>query len=63
MSNRQNKRKSERMLTAIANKAKKDMADWLDTLSIEPTVEQMKAWKAGYIAGINRSKENNDNRS
>ena len=57
MSNRKDRRKAERMLLAIANKAKKDMSDWLDTLTEEPTVEQMQAWKAGYIAGINRSKD------
>ena len=58
MSNRNDKRKAERMLISIANKAKKDMGDWLDTLTEEPTVEQMKAWKAGYIAGVNRSRDN-----
>lgn len=57
MSNRQQKRKTERMLVSIANKAKKDMGAWLDTLKHEPTVEQMEAWKAGYIAGINRSED------
>lgn len=57
MSNRKDKRKAERMLIAIANKAKKDMGAWLDTLKQEPTVEQMEAWKAGYIAGVNRSRD------
>jgi hypothetical protein len=52
--NRYEKRKTKRMLDNVAIKAKKDMGIWLDALASNPTVEEMKAWKAGYIAGINR---------
>jgi hypothetical protein len=50
---RQNKRKTQRALEAIARKAKVDMAEWLDAAG-DVTASELNAWKAGYIAGINR---------
>jgi hypothetical protein len=59
---REERRKAQRLLESISTKAKKDMAEWLETLdSADPTVAEMKAWKAGYIAGINRY-NNKDNK-
>jgi hypothetical protein len=56
--NRAEKRKNQRILQAIANKAKLDMQDYILSLSKPPTPEMLEAWKAGYIAGINRSTSN-----
>jgi len=55
MSNsRQQKRKQEAQLSAIIRKAKIDMEKWISTLSAMPTEVEIKAFQAGYIAGINR---------
>lgn len=53
--NRQDKRKAERELTKIIKYAKIDMENWLMSLLVEPTPEELAAFKAGYIAGINRN--------
>jgi hypothetical protein len=53
--NRQDKRKDARKLVSIVNKAKKDMAIWLATQTLEPTEAELIAWKAGYLAGMNRA--------
>lgn len=57
---RTNKRKHERLLSKIMLNAKKDMEEYLDSLGDSNiTVEEMKAWKFGYIAGINRARKQN----
>jgi hypothetical protein len=52
--NREDKRKAERVVRNVAEKAKKDMVDWLQTLDHDPTPFEMAAYKAGYLAGLNR---------
>ena len=55
MSNsRYQKRKQDAQLSAIIRKAKIDMERWVSTLSTMPTEVEIKAFQAGYIAGINR---------
>jgi hypothetical protein len=54
------RRKSQRFLDSLKHKAKKDMGVWLESLAEEPTIEMVQAWKAGYIAGINRMNNNKD---
>lgn len=55
MSNsRYQKRKQDAQLAAIIRKAKVDMEKWVSTLSTMPTELEIKAFQAGYIAGINR---------
>jgi hypothetical protein len=54
MSNRQQKRKQDAELAAIIRKAKADMANWISNLSDMPSEVEIKAFQAGYIAGINR---------
>lgn len=53
--NRTQKRKAERELNNIIKHAKMDMESWLMTLTAEPTPQELSAFKAGYIAGINRN--------
>ena len=55
MSNsRYQKRKQDAQLAAIIRKAKVDMEKWVSTLCTMPTELEIKAFQAGYIAGINR---------
>ncbi len=53
--NRQDKREMKRKLESLANKAKQDMLKWAMDLEHEASKEEGEAWKAGYIAGINRN--------
>lgn len=51
---RQQKRKQEAELAAIIRKAKSDMQKWISDLPTIPSESEIKAFQAGYIAGINR---------
>lgn len=55
---RKTKRQNERLLNSIKRKAKKDMEDWMVGLSELPSEGEVKAFQAGYIAGIGRGSEN-----
>lgn len=48
------KRKISKDVAAIAKKAKKAMASWVASLSELPSEKEVRAWQAGYIAGINQ---------
>ena len=54
MSNRQLKRKQDAQLNSIIHKAKIDMEKWILTLPTAPSGIEIRAFQAGYIAGINR---------
>lgn len=55
MSNsRYQRRKEEAQLAAIIRKAKVDMEKWISDLPTLPSEIEIKAFQAGYIAGINR---------
>lgn len=55
MSNtRYQKRKQDAELAAIIRKAKTDMQKWISSLTVLPSESEIKAFQAGYIAGINR---------
>jgi hypothetical protein len=49
------KRKVNKDVAAIAKKAKKAMASWISSLSELPSEKEIRAWQAGYIAGINQT--------
>jgi hypothetical protein len=51
---RYQKRKQSAELAAIVRKAKTDMQKWMYDLSDVPSEKEIKAFQAGYIAGINR---------
>jgi hypothetical protein len=55
---RKTKRQNERLLNSIKRKAKKDMEDWMLGLSELPSEGEVKAFQAGYVAGIGRGSEN-----
>ncbi len=52
---RMQKRKVNKDVAAIAKKAKKAMASWISSLSELPSEKEIRAWQAGYIAGINQT--------
>lgn len=52
--NRQEKRNETRKIASVVKKAKEDMAVWLAMQTLEPTESELLAWKAGYLAGMNR---------
>jgi hypothetical protein len=55
MSDRWQKRKYSAETAAIIRKAKKDMMSWIGVLGYSPNEQEVRAWQAGYIAGINRA--------
>ena len=54
MSDRWQRRKSEKETEKIVKVAKQDMLSWMSELSSIPSEEEIRAWQAGYLAGINR---------
>jgi hypothetical protein len=54
MSNRPAKRNNTRILNKVISNGKKDMQSYIESTG-EITIEQLNAWKAGYVAGINRA--------
>jgi len=59
MSNRSARRHNTRIINKVVSDGKRDMQDFIESRG-EITMEQLNAWKEGYIAGINRA--NADNR-
>ena len=53
------KRKATKQLNSIAKKAKQAMASWMAILGYVPSGEEVRAWQAGYIAGINDNGDKN----
>lgn len=60
MSNRYEKRKLKKEAGSIIRKAKIDMAEYLESLNRVPEEVEVKAWQAGYIAGLNRANGNKE---
>jgi predicted GIY-YIG superfamily endonuclease len=58
--NRYQTRKNKKQAENILNKAKKDMQVYVLEYSQKtegiPTEWELKAWQAGYVAGLNRAK-------
>jgi hypothetical protein len=52
---RYHKRKAVRETKKLVEKAKKAMADWMTGLAEVPTEKEVRAWQAGYVAGINQN--------
>lgn len=49
------RRAVEKALKKLQAKAKEDMLKWAMSMDHEPSHAEGEAWKAGYIAGINRN--------
>jgi hypothetical protein len=54
------KRQNERLLNSVKRKAKKDMEEWMLSLPELPSEGEVKAFQAGYIAGISRGSQENE---
>ena len=54
---RAERRQVSKEIRSIARKAKEAMYKWVITLDHEPTDNELLAWQAGYIAGLNRDNE------
>lgn len=54
---REERRKIQRDIDYIVDNAKKDMANWIMKLPYDVTERELTAWQAGYIAGLNRVRE------
>jgi hypothetical protein len=52
---RAERREIKKVLDRLQNKAKEDMLKWAMSLEQEPSKAEGEAWKAGYIAGLNRN--------
>lgn len=55
---RKTRRDNERVLNTIKKKATKDTENWILSLSSPPTKNEVIAFQAGYIAGMNRGTNN-----
>jgi hypothetical protein len=58
MSDRRQKRILDKEAAAVTRKAKVDMERYVLSLSELPSEREIRAWQAGYIAGINRGSNN-----
>jgi hypothetical protein len=58
MSDRRQKRILDKEAAAVTRKAKADMERYVLSLSELPSEREIRAWQAGYIAGINRGSNN-----
>ena len=55
---RKTRRDNERIINTIKKKATKDTENWILGLSSPPTKNEIIAFQAGYIAGMNRGMNN-----
>ncbi len=60
MKNRQDKRKDTAILKSVIHKAKVDMQKWMTDLPVLPSENEIRAFQAGYIAGMNRGSNNKE---
>jgi hypothetical protein len=58
MSDRRQKRILDKEAAAVTRKAKVDMKRYVSELSELPSEKEIRAWQAGYVAGINRGANN-----
>ena len=56
--NRQVRRDNDRIINTVKKKAVKDMNHWVETVKHNITPNEILAFKAGYIAGLNRGSGN-----
>jgi hypothetical protein len=51
------KRQTVKEIRSIVGKAKSAMYSWIIDIGYEPTDGEVKAWQAGYIAGLNQRED------
>jgi hypothetical protein len=52
---RASRRQDSKEIKSIVKKAKVLMSGWLSNLDHTPTKEELGAWQAGYVAGLNQN--------
>lgn len=57
---RKERRNNKRMFEILLRKAKQDMADWILETKRMPSEQELRAFQAGYIAGMNRGANDKD---
>lgn len=55
---RKETRQAFREIKSTINRAKAAMYKWIVDLGYEPTNVEIKAWQAGYLAGLNHKEDN-----
>lgn len=58
MMDRKTRRDNKKILDTVMRKAKQDMAEWITEIDRLPTEEEIRAFQAGYISGMNRGANN-----
>ena len=54
---REHKRQAIKEIKSIVSKAKSAMYSWIVDLGYEPTDGEVKAWQAGYLAGLSHKED------
>jgi hypothetical protein len=57
---REQKRQAIKEIKTIVGKAKSAMYNWIVYLGYEPTDGEVKAWQAGYLAGISHKESDGE---
>ena len=55
---RKARRDNKKVLETVKRKAKQDMAEWILEINRMPSEEELLAFQAGYLSGINRGANN-----
>ena len=58
MTDRKQRRDNKKVIETVRRKAKQDMADWIVDIDRMPSEEEILAFQAGYVSGINRGANN-----
>ncbi len=58
MTDRKTRRDNKKILETVRRKAKQDMADWIVEINRMPSEQEILAFQAGYVSGINRGANN-----
>jgi hypothetical protein len=54
---REDRRKVTKDIRSIIRKGKESMYKWIVSIGYEPTNGEIKAWQAGFLAGLNQDKD------
>lgn len=55
---RKARRDNKKVIETVKRKAKLDMAEWIMEIDRMPSEEEIRAFQAGYISGMNRGANN-----
>jgi hypothetical protein len=58
LTDRKQRRDNQKVIETVRRKAKQDMADWIVEIDRMPSEQEILAFQAGYVFGINRGANN-----